>query len=159
MLTRQFKLLVWASLCVPTGRGRVSATLSFLTFKLTVTWDCFLHLRFESNSTIEQDEASLVLIARRNALSWDSFTASRVGKTNLYQNLHVHGHWVWQHKINIPLTWRKIIPNSVNQNRIGRSQTFLPLWQNEKSGLRDYHFAVQSSSQSVVMIKISWPQS
>jgi len=37
-------------------------------------------------------------------LSWDSFTASRVGKTKLYQNLHVHGHWTWQHKISIPFS-------------------------------------------------------
>jgi len=42
--------------------------------------DCFLYLRFESNSAIEQDEALLAHIARSNALSWDSFTASRVGK-------------------------------------------------------------------------------
>ena len=35
MLTRQFELLVWASLCVPMGRGKM---LSFLMFKLTVTW-------------------------------------------------------------------------------------------------------------------------
>jgi len=63
-------------------------------FKLTVTSKTAssIDLRFESNSAIEQDEASLVHIARRNALSWDSFTAFRVGKTNLYQNLHVHGH-------------------------------------------------------------------
>ena len=86
--------------------------------------DCFLHLRFESNSAIEQDEESLVHIARRNALSWDSFTVSRVGKTNLYQNLHIHGLWTWQHKISIPFTWHKIIPNSENQNRIGRFPDF-----------------------------------
>ena len=85
---------------------------------------CFLHLRFESNSAIEQDEASLVHIARWNTLSWDSFTASRVGKTNLYQNLHVHRLWTWQHKISILFTWRKLIPNSENQNGIGRFPDF-----------------------------------
>ena len=51
--------------------------------------DCFVHLRLESNSAIEQDEASLAHRARRNALSWDSFTASRARETNLYQTLHV----------------------------------------------------------------------
>ena len=92
---------------------------------LQTLWeDCFLHLRFESNSAIEQDEASLAHIARRNPLSWDSFTASRAGKTNLYQNLHVHVHWTWQHKISIPFRWRKIIPNSANQNGIGRFPDF-----------------------------------
>jgi len=62
----------------------------------------------ESNSAIEQDEASLAHRARRNALSWDSFTASRAGETNLYQILHIHVHWTWQHKISIPFTWRNI---------------------------------------------------
>jgi len=46
--------------------------------------DCFVHLRFESNSAIEQDEASLAHRARRNTLSWDSFTASRAGSTKTY---------------------------------------------------------------------------
>jgi len=55
--------------------------------------DGFLHLHFESNFLIEQDEASLAHIARRNVLLWNSFTASRAGKTNLYTNLHVHMHW------------------------------------------------------------------
>ena len=64
--------------------------------------DCFLHLRFESNSAIEQDEALLAHIATRNVLSWDSFTASRAGKTNLYQTLHVHVH---EHN-NIKLAFR-----------------------------------------------------
>ena len=82
MSTRQFELLVWASLCVPTGRGKslCYAILSYVQTNSDLR-NCFLHLRFESNSAIEQDEASLVHIARRNALSWDSFTASRVGKT------------------------------------------------------------------------------
>ena len=121
--TRQFELLVWASLCVPTGRGK---SLCYAIFSYVQTTsnrdlkDCFLHLRFELNSAIKQDEASLVHIARRNALSWDSFTTSRVGKTNLYQNLHVHGLWTRQHKISIPFTWSKVIPNSENQNGIGR---------------------------------------
>ena len=84
----------------------------------------FLHLHFESNSAIEQDEASLAHIARRNTLSWDSFTASRTGKTNLYTNLHIHMHSTWQHKISVPFMWRKIIPNSANQNRIGRFPDF-----------------------------------
>jgi len=44
--------------------------------------------------------------------------------TNLYQNLYVQGHWTWQHKISIPFTWRKIIPNSANQNGIGRFPDF-----------------------------------
>jgi len=70
--------------------------------------DCFVHLRLESNSAIEQDEASLAHRAKRNALSWDSFTASRAGETNPYQTLHVHVHWTWQHKISIPFTWRNI---------------------------------------------------
>ena len=126
-LMGQFKLLVWASLSIHTGRGKslCYAILSYVQTNRDLK-DCFLsiHLRFESNSAIEQDEASLVHIARRNALSWDSFTASRVGKTNLYQNLHVHGHWTWQHKISIPFTWRKIIPNSANQNGIGRFPDF-----------------------------------
>ena len=119
MLTRQFEQLVWASLCVPTGRGK-SLCYSILSYVQTNRdlKDCFLYLRFELNSAIEQDKASLVHIARRNVLLWDSFTASTVGKANLYQNLHVHGHWTWQHKI--PFTWRKIIPNSTNQNGIGR---------------------------------------
>ena len=122
MLTRQFKLFVWASLSVPTGRVK-SLCYAILSYVQTLK-DCFLHLRFESNSAIEQDEASLVHIARRNALLWDSFIASRVGKTNLYQTLHVHVHWTWQHKISIPFTWRKIIPNSANQNGIGRFPDF-----------------------------------
>ena len=109
----------------PREGGIVSATLSFLAIFVQTTSnrdlkDCFLHLRFELNSAIKQDEASLVHIARRNALSWDSFTTSRVGKTNLYQNLHVHGLWTRQHKISIPFTWSKVIPNSENQNGIGR---------------------------------------
>ena len=136
MLMRQFELLVWASLCVSTslvprpmaweqgyvstGRGK-SLCYSILSYVQTNRdlKDCF-----ELNSEIEQDEALLVHIARRNALSWDSFTASQVGKTNLYQNLYVHGLWTWQHKISIPFTWHKIIPNSENQNGIGRFPDF-----------------------------------
>jgi len=125
MATRQFELLVWASLCVPRGRGKslCYAILSYVQTNRDLKV-CFLHLRFKSNSAIEQDEASLVHIARRNTLSWDSFTASRVGKTNLYHNLHVHRLWTWQHKVSIPFTWHKIIPNSDNQNRIGRFPDF-----------------------------------
>jgi len=113
MVTGEFKLLVWASLSVPTWR-RKSLSYAILSYVQTNRdlKDCFLHLCFETNSAIEQDKASLAHIARRNALSWDSFIASRVGKTNLYQNLHVHVHWRWQHKISIPFTWRKIIPRT-----------------------------------------------
>ena len=122
MLTGQFELLVWASLSVPTGRGK---SLCYVILSYVQTnhdlKDCFC---FESNSAIDQDEASLAHIARRNALSWDSFTVSRAVKTNLYQNLHIHVHRTWQHKISIPFTWHKIIPNSVNQNGIGRFPDF-----------------------------------
>ena len=123
--TGQFELLVWASLSVPTGRGKslCYAIPSYFQTNRDLK-DCFVHLRFESNSAIEQDEASIVHRARRNALSWDSFIASRAGETNLYQTLHVHVHWTWQHKISIPFTWRKIIPNSANQNGIGRFPDF-----------------------------------
>ena len=122
---KQFELLVWASLCVPMGMGK-SLCYSILSYVQSNhdLKDCFLHLCFESNSAIKQDEASLVHVARRNALSWDSFTASRAGKTNLDQNLHVHGYWTWQHKIRIPFTWHKIIPNSANQNGIDRFTDF-----------------------------------
>jgi len=90
-LTGQFELLVWASLSVPTGRGKslCYAILSYFQTNRDLK-DCFVHLRFESNSAIEQDEASIVHRARRNALSWESFTASRAGETNLYQTLHEH---------------------------------------------------------------------
>jgi len=92
-----------------------------------MTWDCFLHLHYELNFLINQSEASLTHIARRNALC-DSFTASRAGKTNLYTNVH----WTWPNKISIPFTWHKVIQNSVNQNGISRFPAFFfPFWQNK----------------------------
>jgi len=129
----RFKLPEFSS-PFPREGGGVSTTLSFLMFKLDLimTWDCFLHLHYESNFLINQGEASLMHIARRNA-PCDSFTASRAGKTNLYTNLHVHVHWTWPNKISIPFTWHKVIQNSVNQNRIGRFPDFLfPFWQNKR---------------------------
>jgi len=98
--------------------------------------------RYRSNSAIEQDEASLAHRARRNALSWDSFTASRARETNLYQTLHVHVNWTWQHKISIPFTWHNIIPNSLHQNGIGRLPDFsFPLteWKVWHAGLHPLH--------------------
>ena len=113
------------SLSVPTGRGKslCYTILSYVQSSRDLK-DWFFHLCFESNSAIKQDEASLVHIARRYTLSWDSFTASRAGKTNLYQTLHVHVHWMWQHEISIPFMGHKIIPNSANQNGIGRLPDF-----------------------------------
>jgi len=76
------------------GRGK-NLCYTILSYVQTINRDlkdCFVHVRFESNLAIEQDEALLAHRARRNALSWDSFTAPRAGETNLYQTLRVHVH-------------------------------------------------------------------
>ena len=98
--------------------------------------------------------------------------SSRVGKTNLYQNLHVHGLWTWQHKISIPFTWRKIIPNSENQNGIGRFPDFSSPSAEWKVGLARLgvcvsHWTPPSSHNSAMEMAIEcyhlsmpspWPQ-
>jgi len=74
----------------PREGGRASATLSFLMFKLTVTWKTALSISLLSR-TLQSNKTKhrLHTEPEETRCRVTASTASRAGETNLYQTLHV----------------------------------------------------------------------
>lgn len=74
---------LWVFLSITTGGGKCLcyAILSYVQTNRDIR-HCFLHLHFELNFLIDQDEASLAHTTRGNTLLCDSLTASRAGKAS-----------------------------------------------------------------------------
>ena len=90
---------------LPREGGRVSATLPFFMFKLTVTWKTVFSISVLSR-TLQSSKTKHrlhTLPEEMHCCETASLYPKLVEQTST-KTLHVHIHWTWQHKTSIPFT-------------------------------------------------------